>query len=246
MREPAAGTDGEAAVVSVGLVINDAVGEVVLNRPERVNALDEQAVSECHARLDEAQRAGVRALVVRGEGRGFCAGRDLTGADPHNEDATEILSTVFNPLVVRVAAFPAPTFAAVHGPCLGAGLGVALACDVVYAADDARLGSPFARLGAVVDSGAHAFLVERVGPHRALELIYSGRLLSGREAAAVGLINRSVGGGRLLAEVRQMATAVAAGPSRAFLASKHIVQRIAGRRGGVHEQFAVVGVQESG
>ena len=98
-----------------------------------------------------------------------------------------------------------PTIAAVHGACLGTGLGLALACDIVYAADDARIGSPFARIGAVLDSGAHAAFVSRVGPHRALELIYTGRLLSGREAAEWGLVNRSVAGADLVRRTRELA-----------------------------------------
>lgn len=224
--------------MSVRLDVEGAVGELVLDRPERINALDEAAVAEFQARLDDAERAGVRALVLHGEGRGFCSGRDLTGADPTNEDATEILNRTFNPLVERIVGFPAPTFAAVHGACLGAGFGIALACDVVCAADDARLGSPFARLGAVVDSGAHAFLVERIGTHRALELIYSGRLISGRDAASMGLVNRSIGSVRLLEEVRRLAAGVASGPTQAFLASKRIVRQIADERLSLAEVLA--------
>ncbi len=107
--------------------------------------------------------------------------------------------------------------AAVQGACLGTGLGLALACDIVYAADDARIGSPFARIGAVLDSGAHAAFVSRVGPHRALELVYTGRLLSGREAEQWGLVNRSVAGADLLRRTRELAASIARGPTAAFL-----------------------------
>jgi enoyl-CoA hydratase/carnithine racemase len=200
--------------------------ELVLNRPDKMNAVNPAMVDDLHARLDEAERAAVRALVVRGEGRGFCAGRDLAEADPLHEDGRVILSEQLNPLVTRLASFPAPTFAAVHGPALGTGLGIALACDVVYVADDARIGSPFARIGAVLDSGAHHFFVQRIGAHRALELVYTGRMLSGREAAEWGIVNRSVAGLDLLPRVRQMARTAAAGPTAAFLASKQIVRRI--------------------
>jgi enoyl-CoA hydratase/carnithine racemase len=125
-----------------------------------------------------------------------------------------------------VADFPAPSFAAVHGPCLGIGLGLALACDVVYVADDAKIGSPFARIGAVLDSGAHSFFVRRLGSHRALELIYTGTLISGREAEAWGLVNRSMDKAILLERVRATAAAIAQGPTAAFLESKRIVRRI--------------------
>jgi enoyl-CoA hydratase/carnithine racemase len=106
------------------------------------------------------------------------------------------------------------------------GLGLALACDVAYAADDARIGSPFARIGAVLDSGSHHHLVHRIGPHRALELVYTGRLLSGIEAAAWGIVNRAMGRGVLFDQTRAVARAAANGPTSAFMESKRLVQRI--------------------
>jgi 2-(1,2-epoxy-1,2-dihydrophenyl)acetyl-CoA isomerase len=157
--------------MSVDLTIEDGVAEIVLNRPAKMNAFDDPMVAEMNARLAKAATAGVRALLIRGEGSAFSAGRDLASAEPGKEDAEAILKTVFNPVIQTIADFPAPTFAAVHGPCLGVGLGIALACDVVYVAEDAKIGSPFARIGAVLDSGSHLFLVERLGSHLALELI---------------------------------------------------------------------------
>ncbi len=211
---------------SVVLTIEDGVAELVLNRPDKMNAMSDAMVRELAGCLDSVDAGGARALLVRGEGRAFCSGRDLAGADPLNEDGEAILRDVFNPLMERVAGLSAPTIAAVHGACLGTGLGLALACDVVYAADDARIGSPFARIGAVLDSGAHAAFVSRVGPHRALELVYTGRLLSGREAAEWGLVNRSVAGADLVRRTRELARAIARGPTAAFLESKRIVRRI--------------------
>jgi enoyl-CoA hydratase/carnithine racemase len=211
----------------VDIELRDDLAEVVLNRPEKINALDEPMVTALLGALDEAEVQRCRGVLIRGEGRGFCSGRDLGGVDPLAEDAEAILRQQFNPLVQRVAGFPAPTFAAVHGACLGAGLGLALACDVVYVADDARLGSPFAKLGAVPDSGAHYFMAGRIGVHRTLELIYSGRLLSGREAAAIGLVNKSMGRAVLVERTRHLARQVAGGPTLAFHESKRIVSRVA-------------------
>src|SRR5689334_2680347 len=211
---------------TVRLEVDAGYAELVLDRPDKLNAVNEAMVADLHGCLDRIESGGVRALVVRGEGRGFCAGRDLADADPANEDGEAILNDVLNPVVARLAGLAVPTFAAVHGPALGTGLGLALACDVVYVADDARIGSPFARLGAVLDSGAHDFLVRRIGAHRTLELVYTGRMLSGREAAEWGIVNRSVGRLDLLPRVRRMAQEVANGPTSAFLASKRIVERI--------------------
>src|SRR5581483_773175 len=157
---------------TVRLEIDGAYAELVLDRPEKINAVNEAMVADLHECLGRVEAGGTRALVVRGEGRGFCAGRDLADADPGNEDGEAVLNDLLNPVVERIAGLAVPTFAAVHGPALGAGLGFALACDVVYVADDARIGSPFARIGAVLDSGAHDFLVRRIGAHRTLELVY--------------------------------------------------------------------------
>ena len=200
--------------------------ELVLNRPEQLNALDEEMVHRVHAALDGVLASSPRALLIRAAGRAFCAGRDIADAQPGVEDGGEVLSRVFNPLIQRVADLPVPTVAAVHGACLGVGLGLALACDVVIAADDAKLGSPFAKIGAVLDSGGHGALVQRLGAARALDLIYSGRLLSGREAADWGLVSRSVAAGELDSAARDCAQEIAHGPTLAFLESKRLVRRL--------------------
>src|SRR5699024_118711 len=88
----------------------------------------------------------VRALLLRGAGRGFCAGRDISNVDPANDDAYNYLSNIVTPVLWQMAEFPAPTFAAVQGACLGVGLGLAIATDVVYVANNAKIGSPFANL----------------------------------------------------------------------------------------------------
>lgn len=226
--ELAPGADGAADAASSVLVdIDGGVAEVTLNRPAKMNALDGAMLRRLHETLDEAATAGARALLIRGEGRAFCSGRDLAEADPLHEDGEAILRDNVNPLIAHVRGMQMPTIAAVQGACLGIGLGIALACDLVFAADDARIGSPFARIGAVLDSGSHAAFVARIGPHRALELIYTGRLLSGREAAEWGLVNRSVAGADLLRRTRELAATIARGPTAAFRESKQIVQLIA-------------------
>jgi enoyl-CoA hydratase/carnithine racemase len=204
------------------------VAEIVLDRPEVLNSLDANTVAELHTCLDTAEDA--RTIVIRGEGRGFSAGRDLSGAEPLTEDATAILRDLFNPLISRLATLPMPTMAAVHGPCLGVGFGIAMACDLVFCAERTRIGSPFANIGAVLDSGGHAALFERVGPHRALELIYTGRLLNGAEAAAMGLVNAVYPDDGLLDEVRAIARRIADGPVGSFALSKQLIRRLRDER----------------
>src|SRR5690349_13618786 len=151
----------------IRFTVDEGVAQIVLDAPEKLNALTLEAIEDLDAAYSDAEAAGVRAVVLWGEGRGFCAGRDISDVDPETDDVLGYLGT-FEALMRRIAAFPAPTFAAVHGPCLGAGLGLAIATDVVYVAESAKIGSPFAGLGALLDSGGHALLYERLGAHRAL------------------------------------------------------------------------------
>lgn len=223
---------------TVLVAVDRGVAEIALNRPDKLNAMNATMVRELLDALDTVHRDGARAVLVRAEGRAFCSGRDLADADPLHENGEAILRDSFNPLMERMATLDVPTIAAVQSACLGTGLGLAMACDIVYAADDARLGSPFARIGAVLDSGSHRAFVARMGPHRALELIYTGKLLSGREAAAWGLVNRSVAGADLLRRTRELAASIARGPTAAFRESKRIVQRITDETLGLSDVLA--------
>ncbi|MET3564757.1 enoyl-CoA hydratase/carnithine racemase [Leifsonia sp. 563] len=210
----------------IDLDITDGIARITLDAPERLNALGPDDLRALDAAYADAEAAGVRALVLRGQGRAFCAGRDIAGVDPATDDVSGYLDGLVTPLLRRIADFPAPTFAAAQGACLGVGLGLLIATDVVYVADDAKVGSPFAALGAALDSGGHWLLVSRLGPHRALDLIYSGRLLSGAEAVAGGLFSRALPADALRQEVDAAAAAAASGATQAFLASKRIVSRL--------------------
>ncbi|HEU5222519.1 MAG TPA: enoyl-CoA hydratase/isomerase family protein [Candidatus Lumbricidophila sp.] len=220
------------------LTIEYRVAEVVLNRPERLNALDDSALDELATAYDEAEGAGVRALVLRGEGRAFCAGRDISGVDPRTDDVLGYLGGKVEPLLRRMSAFPAPTFAVAHGACLGVGLGLLIASDVVYVADDAKFGSPFANLGAALDSGGHALFVERLGAHRTMDLIYTGRLMSGAEAVAAGLFSRVFPADGVLEATRSAARAAADGATLAFLASKELVRQLRDDRLGLWQSMS--------
>ncbi|MDN6638332.1 MAG: enoyl-CoA hydratase/isomerase family protein, partial [Yaniella sp.] len=207
----------------ITLDITDNIAEVTLNAPEKMNALDEQAVAELGQAYTDAAEAGVRALLLRGEGRGFSAGRDISNVDPADDDAYDYLGKIVTPVLRQMAEFPAPTFAAVQGACLGVGLGLAIATDVVYVANDAKIGSPFANLGATLDSGGHALFTERLGAHRTLDLIYTAELMSGEDAVAQGLFSRAVPKDELLEFTRERVAKVAEGATGAFMASRKLV-----------------------
>ena len=217
----------------VELSINDGVAEVVLNAPCKLNSLDEAALADLSRAYDDAEAAGVRALLLRGEGRAFCAGRDISAVVPAEDDAYAYLGDLVTPLLKKMAAFPAPTFAAAQGACLGVGLGLLVATDVVYVADNAKIGSPFANLGATLDSGGHWLFTERLGAHRTLDLIYTADLMSGSEAVAAGLFSRAFPADELLDRTREIVERVASGATGAYRASKELVAQIRDSRVGL-------------
>ena len=223
----------------IELTIQDDVAHVVLNAPEKLNALDEAAIAELDAAYAEAEAAGVRALVLRGEGRALCAGRDISAVDPRTDDVMAYLGGLVTPLLERMSAFPAPTFAAAHGACLGVGLGLLIATDVVYVAETAKIGSPFASLGATLDSGGHALFFERLGAHKTLDLIYTGRLMSGAEAVTSGLFSQAFPADEVTGATERAAAGAATGATQAFLASKDLVRALRDDRLGLWRSVAV-------
>lgn len=222
----------------ITLTIDDGVAEVVLDAPAKLNSLDPAGIAELSAAYDEAAAAGVRALLLRGEGRAFCAGRDISGVDPREDDVLGYLEGLIQPLLQKMSDFPAPTFAIAHGACLGVGLGLLIASDVVYVAESAKIGSPFANLGATLDSGGHALFVERLGAHRTLDLIYTGRLMSGTEAVAAGLFSRVFADDEVLPAAREAAAQASQGATQAFLASKRLVHELRDQRVGLWDSMS--------
>lgn len=217
----------------IDLRIDGAVAHIVLDKPAQLNALDEQAIRDLDAAYVEAEASGARALVLRGEGRAFCAGRDISGVDPRDDDVMGYLGALVTPLLQRMSRFPAPTFAAAHGACLGVGLGLLIATDVVYVADTAKIGSPFAALGATLDSGGHALFFERLGAHKTLDLIYTGRLMSGTEAVQSGLFSQVLPADEVAAATVAAAECAAHGATEAFRASKALVRQLRDERLGL-------------
>lgn len=213
------------------------LAEVVLNIPKAMNSLQEADIAELSRAYSDAADAGVRALILRGEGKGFCVGRNIKGIEPENDDAYEYLERQLTPVLKQMSEFPAPTFAAVHGPCLGVGLGLAIATDVVYVAENAKIGSPFAKLGATLDSGGHALFVERLGAHRTMDLIISGDLISGEEAVKLGLFSRALPEEELLEFTRRQAKTAAQGATQAFMTSRELVSDIRDRRTGLWDSL---------
>ena len=187
------------------------VAVLTLNRPERLNAWTHEMERDYFALLDEcAAREDVRVIVLTGAGRGFCAGADMDDLQSLGEDGVQAADGDGRRPQTFPLTVPKPIIAAINGPCAGIGLVQALMCDLRFAAADAKLTTAFARRGLVAEHGISWILPRLVGPARALDLLLSGRVVLGEEAAALGLVNRALPGERVvdetLAYARDMAT----------------------------------------
>jgi enoyl-CoA hydratase len=192
----------------------DGVVVVTLDLPERRNMMSAAMTASWGRVMAELREdRAVRAVVVTGAGSAFCSGGDLSwiGAEPDaGVDDLRTRMLRFYRTWLSVRDLEVPTIAAVNGPAVGAGLAVALACDLRYAAEDARLGVPFTALGMHPGMATTWLLPEVAGLAVARELLLTGRMVTGAEAAAMGLVNRAVPGDRVLGEALAVAAAVAA------------------------------------
>jgi 2-(1,2-epoxy-1,2-dihydrophenyl)acetyl-CoA isomerase len=201
------------------------IANVVLNRKEKLNAFDGTMHDELYAALDEAaEDEDVRCIVLRGEGRGFSAGADLTqivreaDGDP---DLGEYLRNTYSRLVKRMVGIEKPIVAALHGPVYGAGVGIALACDLRVAAENTKFSVAFIKIGLMPDAGVTFLLPRVVGLGRAMEMSMLGEAVDAEEAYRIGLINKVVAEDILSEEVRNLAGRLATMPTLALGRIKH-------------------------
>ena len=195
--------------------------QVTLNRPEKLNALNPEMHKLLRQALERAaDEPGIRALLLTGAGRGFCAGQDLSerdvspGAAPI--DLSVSLGSYYNPLVRRLRELPKPVVCAVNGVAAGAGANLALACDIVLAGRSAFFIQSFSRIGLVPDAGGTWILPRLVGSARAMGLALLGEKLPAGQAAEWGLIWKVVEDAKLPEESLALAKALAEGPTRGY------------------------------
>jgi 2-(1,2-epoxy-1,2-dihydrophenyl)acetyl-CoA isomerase len=204
----------------------DGVAGISLNRPEVMNAFNGKMHEEIHAAFEEADSDDeVRAVLLRGEGRGFSAGADLGEVVEHGEngeepDLGEYLRGTYSRLVTKIVGLKKPVVAALHGPVYGAGLGIALACDLRIAEENVRLSVAFIRIGLMPDAALTYFLPRMVGLGRALEMSMLGDELDAAEAHRLGLVGRIVPGGAAHDEGYAVAERLAQLPTRALAEMK--------------------------
>ncbi|MET8285717.1 enoyl-CoA hydratase/isomerase family protein [Streptomyces sp. NPDC048448] len=207
---------------------DNAVSWITLDRPETMNALTWDQRERVIALLASASAdPDVRAVVITATGRGFCAGADLRGAPAAGEripgDVARTLRLGAQRLVAAVLDCEKPVIAAVNGTAAGLGVHLALACDLVLAAEPARFIEVFVRRGLVPDGGGAYLLPRLIGPQRAKELMFFGDALTARDAERLGLVNRVVPPEDLEKTAREWAGRLAAGPTRALALTKQLV-----------------------
>ena len=197
------------------------VATITLNRPEVLNSFNMPMAVELQDALRvAAEDESIRAVLLTGAGRAFCAGQDLTEAAPADGTPAppigEIVRKTYNPTVRAIRVLEKPVVCAVNGVAAGAGANLALACDIVIAADGASFVQAFAKIGLIPDTGGTFFLPRLVGLARATALAFFGDKVSAADAQAMGMIYRVVDAARLEEEARALARRLATQPTRGF------------------------------
>lgn len=207
---------------------DDGIATLTLNRPDRLNALSDAMVAGFFAALDRVADSPARVLVLTGAGRGFCAGFDLSLAasvdTPPGQPAAfgwARRQESFGALVTRLRAIPQPVIAAVNGAATGAGLGLALACDIRLAGASARFSSAFVKVGmSSCDVGVSWLLPRAIGTSRASEMMLTGRMVNADEADRIGLVSARHDDTDLLARARALAAEIAGNGAMAVWMTK--------------------------
>ncbi len=212
--------------------VQNGVGYITLNRPDSLNAWNEDFGHRLREVITEPAAAPqVRSVLVTGAGRAFSSGADLkAGFDPHPDDGRpnvrRRLDEVYHPLIVGLRRLEKPVVAAVNGPAVGIGCSLALACDLVLAAESAYFMLAFAGIGLMPDGGSTLFVPAAAGKARAMEMSLLGERVSAERALEWGLVNAVHPDDGLMEEAGSLAARLAAGPTRSYAGSKRALNRM--------------------
>ncbi len=212
---------------SLLFTLADGVATLRLNRPDVFNSINKPVALALQQHLRECQAdAAVRAVVLTGTGRAFCAGQDLAEiTGPNAPDVSEIVEKHYNPIVLLIRELEKPVIAAVNGVAAGAGANLALACDLVVAKESASFIQAFSKIGLVPDSGGTYFLPRLVGLQRASALMLTGDKVSAAEAVRMGMIYQAFADEAFDHEVATLARKMANLPTRGLAYTKHLLNR---------------------
>ena len=205
--------------------------EITLNRPDRLNAFNDEMHGALRDALAGAAEGGARAVLLTGAGRGFCAGQDLGDRDPAKMDGPpdlgRTLENFYNPLIRLIRGMDCPVVCAVNGVAAGAGANLALACDIVLAAEGAKFIQSFAKVGLVPDAGGSWSLPRLLGEARAKALALTAEPLAAAQAADWGLIWKALPDAALMDEARALTARLAEGPTQGLARTKQAIQAAA-------------------
>lgn len=199
---------------------------ISFNRPERSNAFNFEMIAELRAALEQAATdSGVRCVVLTGAGASFCAGHDITemlAAQGRDISYREHLDETYNPLILQIRRLEKPVIAAINGPVAGAGLGVALACDMRVASETALFTVGFSGIGLVPDSAVSLLLPTLIGLGRATEFTFTNKPITAAQALEWGMVNQVVPGNKLAETVEKLAKELASGPTSIYGLTKRL------------------------
>lgn len=204
--------------------VAEGVATLTLNRPDKLNAFNDQLHADIADALGQVETdAAIRALVITGSGRGFCSGADLSQRLGGSGGTNDALDRQYHPRLRRLRALRKPVVAAVNGPAAGAGMSLALSCDIVLAAQSATFIQAFTRIGLVPDAGSTFFLPRLIGTARAKGLTMLAEPLTAAQAEAWGLIWKAVPDTELMPQAMAMAKKLAQGPTVALGLTKNAI-----------------------
>ena len=209
----------------VRYAVEEAVANIVLNRPEKYNSVNREMALQLQSALDKAANdKAVRAILVSAEGKAFCAGQDLgEAADTEGPGITKIVTEHYNPIIFRLRAIEKPVVCAVNGVAAGAGANIALACDIVIAGKSSSFIQAFSKIGLIPDSGGTFILPRLVGWQRAAALMMTGDKVGADDAVAMGMIYKAVPDAMLQEEATRLARQLALMPTRGIGLTKRLL-----------------------
>ena len=206
--------------------VAEGVATITLNRPDKLNSFDREMALETIEALDQARDdAAVRAVLLTGEGRAFCAGQDLAEAIAPGTKIEDIITVQYNPIVRRLRALPKPVVCAVNGVAAGAGANIAYACDLTLAAESAVFIQSFIQIGLIPDSGGTFTLPRLVGMQRAFGQMILAPKVSAKEAEAQGMIWKAAPDAELMNEAIALSKKLATMPTKAIALTKDALNR---------------------
>ena len=204
-----------------------AIAKITLNHPEKYNSIVKEMALQLQKKLDEcSQDKNIRSIIITGSGKAFCAGQDLKEAtDPKGPEIGEIVREHYNPIIKKIREIEKPVIAAVNGVAAGAGANLALACDIVVAAQSASFIQAFSKIGLIPDSGGTYFLPRLIGLQKAAALMMTGEAVSAKKAETIGMIYAVYEDSEFETSSMKLADTIAAMPTKGLGYTKKLLSQ---------------------